>query len=212
MKFYATNFRLATLLLVTMFLLEQCQCCHALHRRPPPSYVHFVTPTFLTHFHHSNFVDRKLTFQTRLSSTDDIIYHNEWDDDAASQAILSGQGDIFFIGRLPPRGGGGKDIPNNSIKSIASYFSTIHPTNILQSIKCGYAHRMAADPSFLSKSILEIILAATTQYMAEVGRRGKNRILPEFDFVFAGVLTAICGKHLWKWYIRIDWCIYLPNP
>ncbi|KAL7428818.1 hypothetical protein ACHAXH_004480 [Discostella pseudostelligera] len=200
MKFYASNIRLAALIATTIaILLEQCQFCHALRRRPQPSCVHFVTPTFLTHFPHSNFIDRKLTFQTRLSSTNDIIYHDEWDDDAASKAILSGQGDLFSLGRLPPRGGG-NDIPNNGIKSIATcIISAIHPTHILQSIKNGYAHRIAADPSFLSKSILEIILAATTQYMAEVSRRGKGRILPEFDFVFAGVLTAVCGKYYSMW-------------
>lgn len=218
MKFYASNIRLAALIATTIaILLEQCQFCHALRRRPQPSCVHFVTPTFLTHFPHSNFIDRKLTFQTRLSSTNDIIYHDEWDDDAASKAILSGQGDLFSLGRLPPRGGG-NDIPNNGIKSIATcIISAIHPTHILQSIKNGYAHRIAADPSFLSKSILEIILAATTQYMAEVSRRGKGRILPEFDFVFAGVLTAVCGKSLFVWYIRFGhehglnvYSLYLP--
>eukprot|EP00804_Cyclotella_cryptica_P014450 CCRYP_004782-RA/>CCRYP_004782-RA protein AED:0.03 eAED:0.03 QI:206/1/1/1/0/0/2/476/375 len=79
------------------------------------------------------------------------------------------------------------------------FFSAATPQSILQSIKQGYAQRLAADPSFLSKSILEIILAASTQYMAEVGRRGKHRILPEIDFVAAGVLTAVCGKYYSMW-------------
>jgi hypothetical protein len=51
----------------------------------------------------------------------------------------------------------------------------------------------------LSKSILEIILAAFTQYMAEVGQRGKHRILAEIDFVVAGILTAVCGKYYSMW-------------
>ena len=67
---------------------------------------------------------------------------------------------------------------------------------MLQSIKNGFAHRIEADPSFVSKSLLEIMLAAITQYMAEVSRRGKDRIMPEFDFVLAGVLTAVCGMYL----------------
>jgi hypothetical protein len=35
--------------------------------------------------------------------------------------------------------------------------------------------------------------------MAEVSRRGKDRILLEIDFVFAGVLTAVCGKYYSMW-------------
>ena len=96
--------------------------------------------------------------------------------DDASEAILDGQ-DLEII-----RGG-------------AAY----SPQAILSSIKLGFSQRVAADPSFLSKSILEVILAATTQFMAEVSKRGRDRIIPEIDFVFAGILTAIFGKYYSSW-------------
>jgi hypothetical protein len=189
MTFYATNSPMVTLLVVAAigFLRDQFPC-HALCR--PPSYAHLATATPTSASLSSpirtirHYVHRKTRVQTRLSNIDEFIIHHddEWDDDddAASQAILSG-------------------IPNSSsiFKNIATcVISTMHPTsNIVQSIKNGYAHRIAADPTFLTKSVVEIVLAAVTQYMAEVGRRGKDRILPEFDFVFAGVLTAVCGKY-----------------
>jgi len=71
--------------------------------------------------------------------------------------------------------------------------------NYISRIKEGYNQRISADPSFLSKSIIEVILAASTQYIAEVSRRGQARIIPEIDFVFAGVLTAVCGKYYSMW-------------
>ena len=109
----------------------------------------------------------------------DNLYSEEWEEEA-SQAILSGV-----------RGG----------DTRGSYISNtiVSPNKVLQSIKEGYKQRVSADPQFLSKSILEIILAASTQYMAEVSRRGKDRILLEIDFVFAGVLTAVCGKYYSMW-------------
>ena len=190
MTFYANNSPMVTLLVVAAigFLRDQFPC-HALCR--PPSYAHLATATPTSASLSSpirtirHYVHRKTRVQTRLSNIDEFIIHHddEWDDDddAASQAILSG-------------------IPNSSsiFKNIATcVISTMHPTsNIVQSIKNGYAHRIAADPTFLTKSVVEIMLAAITQYMAEVGRRGKDRILPEFDFVFAGVLTAVCGKYI----------------
>lgn len=208
MTFYANNSPMVTLLVVAAigFLRDQFPC-HALCR--PPSYAHAhlatATPTSsssspIRTIRH--YVYRKTGVQTRLSKIDEFIIHHddEWDDDddAASQAILSGQGDIFFP-KMSPRGGGDGILNSSSIfKNIATcVISTMHPTsNIVQSIKNGYAHRIAADPTFLTKSVVEIMLAAITQYMAEVGRRGKDRILPEFDFVFAGVLTAVCGKYI----------------
>ena len=51
----------------------------------------------------------------------------------------------------------------------------------------------------LGKSILEMVLAASTQYAAEVAKRGRSRVLPEIDFVFAGILTAVCGKYYSMW-------------
>lgn len=59
--------------------------------------------------------------------------------------------------------------------------------------------RLLADPDFIRKSVAEVTLAALTQFLAEVGRRGKNRILPEIDFVLAGVLTAVAGKYYSMW-------------
>ncbi len=59
--------------------------------------------------------------------------------------------------------------------------------------------RLSADPSFIQKSMAEVTLAALTQLLAEIGRRGKNRILPEFDFVLAGLLTAVAGKYYSMW-------------
>ncbi|KAL3778606.1 hypothetical protein ACHAWO_013437 [Cyclotella atomus] len=88
--------------------------------------------------------------------------------------------------------------PNDTNK-IPRGGSAYTPAALLSSIKLGYEQRVAADPSFLSKSILEIILAAATQYTAEVGRRGGHRILPEIDFVAAGVLTAVFGKYYSMW-------------
>jgi len=84
-------------------------------------------------------------------------------------------------------------------KQFASYLSAISPHTALQSIKEGYEQRISADPEFLSKSIFEVIIAASTQFLAEVGRRGRQRILPEIDFVVAGVLTAVFGKYYSMW-------------
>ena len=81
--------------------------------------------------------------------------------------------------------------------SSSSLAMTTNPKNnfILEQ----YQRRVAADPSFLAKSITEVILAAGTQLVAEVNRRGINRMIPEIDFVVAGVLTAIAGKYYSMW-------------
>jgi uncharacterized membrane protein YfcA len=47
--------------------------------------------------------------------------------------------------------------------------------------------------------VAEVTLAALTQLLAEIGRRGKDRILPEIDFVLAGLLTAVAGKYYSMW-------------
>jgi hypothetical protein len=65
-------------------------------------------------------------------------------------------------------------------------------------VKIGYRQRVAADPSFGAKSVTEILLAAGTQFTAEWERRG-SQLLPEFDFVLAGVLTAVVGKYYSMW-------------
>lgn len=62
-----------------------------------------------------------------------------------------------------------------------------------------FERRVSADPNFLLKSVLEVFLAAATQLFAEINRRGLGRILPEFDFVFAAILTAVIGKYYAMW-------------
>lgn len=66
-------------------------------------------------------------------------------------------------------------------------------------IKIGYDRRVAADASFPQKSIAEVLLAAGTQLTAEWQRRGAERLLPEAEFVIAGVLTAVVGKYFSMW-------------
>ena len=70
---------------------------------------------------------------------------------------------------------------------------------ILEPISKGWARRLQADPSFPLKSVTEVLLAAATQYSAEVSKRGVPRILPEIDFVVAGILTAVAGKYYSMW-------------
>jgi hypothetical protein len=71
--------------------------------------------------------------------------------------------------------------------------------SIARPIVKGYARRIKADPSFALKSVTEVFLAAGTQFTAELSKRGADRIVPEIDFVFAGVLTAVAGKYYSMW-------------
>jgi hypothetical protein len=64
-------------------------------------------------------------------------------------------------------------------------------------LRIGYERRMAADPSFAKKSVMEVLLAATTQLSAET-QRGPQ-LVPEIDFVIAGILTAVVGKYFSMW-------------
>ena len=66
-------------------------------------------------------------------------------------------------------------------------------------LRVGYQRRLAADPSFAKKSVIEVFLAAGTQLSAELTQRGTQRIIPEMDFVIAGVLTAVIGKYYSMW-------------
>ncbi|KAL7536339.1 hypothetical protein ACHAXR_007088 [Thalassiosira sp. AJA248-18] len=151
---------------------EQCMCRALL----PPCKILATTPTSTQH----NINDRPNNTLVRNSLGDGHVYGDSWEDEN-TQGTPSGQrGDFFRFSR-------GGDL------------SGISPNNVVQSIQEGYKQRVAADPSFLSKSILEIVLAACTQYTAEVSRRGKHRILTEIDFVFAGILTAVCGKYFSMW-------------
>lgn len=69
----------------------------------------------------------------------------------------------------------------------------------LDSLSDDLQQRLLADPEFIKKSIAEVALAAVTQLVAEVGRRGKDRMLPEIDFVLAGLLTSVAGKYYSMW-------------
>mmetsp|Transcript_21070 Transcript_21070/g.44065 ORF Transcript_21070/g.44065 Transcript_21070/m.44065 type:complete len:366 (-) Transcript_21070:221-1318(-) len=89
-----------------------------------------------------------------------------------------------------PRGGHNPPKPNTPLPPHKQ---------ILLTLQRGYRQRLAADPSFLAKSILEIIVAASTQFTAEVSRRGWDRMAVEGDFVFSGVLTAVFGKYFSMW-------------
>ena len=125
----------------------------------------------------------------RLSRASSSALHNDSLDfdafaDEASEAILGGQ-DLDIL----PRGG----------DALGKFTTKISPQSIATSVKLGFSQRVAADPNFLSKSIVEIILAAATQYMAELTQRGWDRIIPEIDFVFAGILTAVIGKYFSMW-------------
>ena len=62
-------------------------------------------------------------------------------------------------------------------------------------LKHAYDRRVNADPSFFSKSITEIIVAAGTQLMAELNRRGVSMIIPELYFVLPAIFAAIFGKY-----------------
>ncbi|GAX10122.1 hypothetical protein FisN_3Lh314 [Fistulifera solaris] len=70
---------------------------------------------------------------------------------------------------------------------------------LVGNIQKGYQQRVAADPAFPQKSVTELVLAATTQLTAEIERRGSDQILLQFDFVLAGVLTAVFGKYYSMW-------------
>ena len=64
-----------------------------------------------------------------------------------------------------------------------------------EQVQKGYDRRVNADPSFLGKSITEVLVAAGTQLMAEWNRRGASRMIHEVDFVVPAVLTAVFGKY-----------------
>lgn len=116
-------------------------------------------------------------------------------DGGASQQESDGQ-TISPLSFYKLRGGG--DDTNNR-KKLPNYLSALSPYNVLQSIKEGYNQRISADPEFLTKSIFEVIIAASTQFIAEVGRRGRHRMLPEIDFIVPAILTAVFGKYYAMW-------------
>jgi len=97
--------------------------------------------------------------------------------------------------------GGGESIPTPpSVKPLSSLLS---PIRMARSWKAGasrgYSMRMRADPAFFQKSIVEVLVAAGTQLMAEWNRRGAHRMVPELDFIVPAVLAAVFGKYYSMW-------------
>jgi len=95
-------------------------------------------------------------------------------------------------------------------QSAASSPSKSHPFHVHASVRVrslrrqiaeGYGRRVAADPRFVSKSLIEVMLAAATQLLAEYQKRGGTvrGLIRESDFVVAGVLTAVVGKYYSMW-------------
>jgi len=71
-----------------------------------------------------------------------------------------------------------------------------------QQLATGYERRVAADPSFAVKSVTEVVLAASTQLVAEYKNRGgagASMLVHQADFVVPAVLTAVAGKYLSLW-------------
>ena len=90
-------------------------------------------------------------------------------------------------------------IPSDADTSSTTSLRIPSVSSMSKTIGVGYRARVAADPNFLVKSVLEVALAALTQMMAEVSRRGAKGCVTEIDFVVAGVLTAIAGKYYSSW-------------
>ena len=84
-------------------------------------------------------------------------------------------------------------------ESINVHGGSSSRSKLTTTIKEQFELRLAADPNFVSKSITEVILAAGTQFTAEFTRRGASNIIPQIDFVIAGIFTAIAGKYYSMW-------------
>eukprot|EP00536_Pseudo-nitzschia_multiseries_P010748 jgi/Psemu1/204028/e_gw1.338.25.1 len=96
-------------------------------------------------------------------------------------------------------------LPGSPVSKVFAVACTLCASPILR-VRCwkeqvqkGYARRINADPSFLGKSIAEVLVAAGTQLMAEWNRRGASGMIHELDFVVPAVLTAIAGKYYSMW-------------
>mmetsp|Transcript_25975 Transcript_25975/g.71272 ORF Transcript_25975/g.71272 Transcript_25975/m.71272 type:complete len:410 (+) Transcript_25975:294-1523(+) len=96
-------------------------------------------------------------------------------------------------------------IPSSPVSRTVAVAFTLYSSPILrvrswkQQVLKGYSRRINADPSFVGKSITEVLVAAGTQLMAEWNRRGASRIMYELDFVVPAILTAISGKYYSMW-------------
>ena len=94
--------------------------------------------------------------------------------------------------------GGEATNASSSIRRTMNIFS-FTPGTLRSSFLQQYRQRVAADPNFVSKSLLEVALAAGTQLTAEITKRGFSNMMRDVDFVMAGVLTAIAGKYYSMW-------------
>jgi hypothetical protein len=86
-------------------------------------------------------------------------------------------------------------MPHNNIGVVVHAYQIPTLKRWSDQLKIGYKRRVAANPSFPAKSLTEVFLAAGTQLAAECNRRGTSRLLPEIDFVFPAILTAVFGKY-----------------
>jgi len=80
-------------------------------------------------------------------------------------------------------------------------FGRLVSKGALSSFQQGWRERSAAAGSsraYLGKFLLEIVLAVTFQLLAEIERR-RGHFWFEFDYVVAGVLTAVVGKGYTAW-------------
>jgi hypothetical protein len=100
---------------------------------------------------------------------------------------------------LKARGGDASAEDGHGAPIVALLVPSASSSSVARSVSRGYRARVAADPNFLAKSLLEVILAAGSQMAAEVSRRGARGCATEVDFVVAGVLTAIAGKYYSSW-------------
>jgi len=112
-----------------------------------------------------------------------IDFHSDNQDETARHAISHRRRDFH---RPVVRGGGGEK--NN-------FFSAISPANAIRATEEGFRQRIAADPEFISKTIFEVIITASTHCIA----RGRRNILPEIDFVIAAILTGVFGRYYAMW-------------
>ncbi|GFH55749.1 hypothetical protein CTEN210_12225 [Chaetoceros tenuissimus] len=114
---------------------------------------------------------------------------------ASSEALTTPSSSHSHILRSPTS----TSLSSNHSSLFAINGGSSQKLTLAQNIKSQYVQRVAADPNFLSKSVAEVLLAAGTQFIAEIGRRGKSNIIPEIDFVIAGIFTAIAGKYYSMW-------------
>ncbi len=132
--------------------------------------------------HVSQLNDARSTKTKKLKKNRDIFLHKK--NDACS--------------RLNIQRGGDENVPIKE-KKHAWTSQLKGPRAIGDEIKYQFRIRVAADPDFVQKSIVEIIFAILMQFAAEVSKRGRHRIVPEIDFVIAGIFTAIAGKYYSMW-------------